>query len=43
MFFILINDNLSEFDFYINAPNDLPGHIDFISGSFIKDDELKTP
>ncbi len=43
MYYILINDNLSNFDFYINAPNDLPRNIDFISGRFIKVDELKVP
>ena len=43
MYFVLVNDNLSEFDFYINVPNNLSRMIDFISGSFIKDDELENP
>jgi hypothetical protein len=43
MYFILINDNLSEFDFNINPPNNIPRKIDFISGHLINDEELVIP
>lgn len=43
MYFILVNDNSPEFNFYINAPDNLPREIDFISGDLIKNDELETP
>jgi len=43
MYFVLVNDALSDFDFYIKSPSDLPRDVDFISGTTIKADALRIP